>query len=173
MPDAPAPARLLVLTAEIVSAHAGNNELDPAELPGLIRAVHDALAASGPTQAEARPEPAVPVRRSVFKDAVVCLECGLRFRSIKRHLATEHGLTPEQYRARWGLSRDYPMVAPDYAAIRSRMAKQIGLGRKGAPDGGAEAPEPVSEPLPTEEPAPPAPAERRGRRKAAAPPDAG
>ena len=130
----PAPARLLGLTARIVAAHAGRNPVAPEQLPALIRDVHRALGglgqgATAATEA-ARPEPAVPIRRSVRHDRVICLECGAAMTMLKRHLGTEHGLTPEAYRERWGLGRDYPVVAPDYAQVRSGLAKARGLGRK-------------------------------------------
>jgi len=136
----PAPARLLGLTAEIVSAHASRNQVAPDQLPELIRSVHRALGGLGqgetvPTEV-ARPEPAVSIKRSVQHDRITCLECGARMKMLKRHLAGEHGLTPEGYRERWGLPRKYPMVAPDYAAVRSGLAKARGLGRKrGSPPG--------------------------------------
>ena len=177
-PDPASPDRLLALTAQIVSAQVGNNKVGTAELPELVRAVHASLATLGRTPAEAepaRPTPAVPVRRSVRPDAITCLECGARMKVLKRHLANDHGLTPEGYRARWGLPADYPLVAPDYADTRSRLAKQAGLGvgrkRVPAPEAGPEAaaaaPEPEAETVPVEEPAPPPAAKRRGRRKAA------
>lgn len=143
--------RLLALTARIVSAQVRGTKLGAAELPGLVQSVYRALdeLTRDPAEVEPpRPEPAVPVRRSVRPDAIACLECGARFRILKRHLATDHGLTPEGYRARWGLPADYPMVAPDYADARSRLAKQAGLGRKRAPEADAEADIPAAEPEP-------------------------
>lgn len=182
-PDPASPVRLLALTAQIVSAQVRGNEVGAAELPRLVEAVHRALdgLARDPAEAGApRPEPAVPVRRSVRPDAITCLVCGRRFKAIKRHLAADHGLTPDEYRARWGLPADYPMVAPDYADARSRLAKQAGLGRTRTPDAettgstpataaapGAEAaPEPRPGASPDEGSAPPP--KRRGRRKATA-----
>ena len=174
-PDPASPAHVLALTAQIVSAQVRGNKLGAAELPRLIQAVRGTLdgLARGPAEAEApRPEPAVPVRRSVRPDAIICLVCGRRFKAIKRHLAADHGLTPEEYRAHWGLPADYPMVAPDYADTRSRLAKQFGLGRKHAPEvepgvavAQADA-ESEAEAAPAEEPAPLPAAKRRGRRKA-------
>ena len=179
-PDPASPARVLALTAQIVSAQVRGNKLGTAELPGLIQAVRGTLdgLARGPAEAEAfRPEPAVPVRRSVRPDAITCLVCGRRFKAIKRHLTADHGLTPEGYRAHWGLPADYPLVAPDYADTRSRLAKQAGLGRKRAPEPEMEpevaAVAPESETVPAEEPAPPLAAKRRGRRKAGAAPGVG
>ncbi len=147
----PSPARLLDLTARIVSAHAGHNPITAERLPELIRGVHRALGGLGQksTPAEpARPEPAVPIRRSVRPDRITCLECGGRFSMLKRHLAADHEMTPESYRARWGLPRDYPMVAPDYAAMRSSLAKQIGLGRKRAGVEAEDAPPSAATPEP-------------------------
>ena len=121
------------LTADIVSAFVRKNAVPMAELPGLIGTVHAALNeldGAGATAAEEPAQPAVPVRRSVRDDAITCLECGKAFKSIKRHLNTAHSLTPDEYRSRFGLKPDYPMVAPDYAAQRSRLATEIGLGRK-------------------------------------------
>jgi predicted transcriptional regulator len=124
---------LLDKTAEIISAYVGHNSIAVADLPQLIRSVYAALArlveAGAPALGEAA-TPAVTVKRSVAPDYIVCLEDGKRFKSLKRHLRTTHKMTPEQYRLRWGLMADYPMVAPSYAAERSRLAKAIGLGRK-------------------------------------------
>jgi predicted transcriptional regulator len=120
------------LTAEIVSAYVGNNALSREELASLIINVHDALLkASKPPEPEPAPQdPAVPIRSSVKPDFIVCLEDGRRFKSLKRHLNSDHGMTPDEYRAKWSLKRDYPMVAPSYAATRSHLAKSIGFGRK-------------------------------------------
>ncbi|RMD88955.1 MAG: transcriptional regulator [Alphaproteobacteria bacterium] len=134
---------LVELTAEIVSAYASNNHFSPTELPDLIKRVHAALAsveAEGESEAEegsleSAPEepraPAVPVNASVSDEAITCLECGKSFKTLKRHLMTEHGLDPESYRQRWHLSKDYPLVAPSYSRRRSQTAKAIGLGQKG------------------------------------------
>jgi predicted transcriptional regulator len=130
MAEKPIDPAILELTAQIVSAHAANNELGASALPGAIRAVYDTLANIGqapPPPAE-RAQPAVPIRKSVFPDYIICLEDGKRLKMLKRHLATSYNLTPEQYRAKWGLDASYPMVAPNYAERRSELAKQIGLG---------------------------------------------
>jgi predicted transcriptional regulator len=130
MAEKPIDPAILGLTAQIVSAHAANNELGASALPGAIRTVYDALANIGqapPAPAE-RAQPAVPIRKSVFPDYIICLEDGKRLKMLKRHLATSYNLTPEQYRAKWGLDASYPMVAPNYAERRSELAKQIGLG---------------------------------------------
>jgi predicted transcriptional regulator len=123
---------LITLTSDIVAAHVSNNSVAVDEVPTLISTVYGALAGLGglaPAAAEV-PEPAVSVRSSVKKDHVVCLDCGKKMKMLKRHLSTEHGMTPEEYRARWNLGADYPMVAPDYAATRRDLAVKIGLGRK-------------------------------------------
>jgi predicted transcriptional regulator len=130
MAEKPIDPAILGLTAQIVSAHAANNEVGASALPGAIRAVYDTLANVGqapPVPAE-RPQPAVPIRKSVFPDYIICLEDGKRLKMLKRHLATSYNLTPEQYRSKWGLDASYPMVAPHYAERRSELAKQIGLG---------------------------------------------
>jgi predicted transcriptional regulator len=125
-------AELLKLTAEIVAAHVSNNTLTAAELPQLISQVHSSLSDTGKaSSAEERPAPAVPVKKSVLADYIVCLEDGKKLKMLKRHLKTSYDLTPEQYRERWGLPSDYPMVAPNYAKRRSALAKEIGLGKRG------------------------------------------
>ncbi|MBR0641413.1 MucR family transcriptional regulator [Plastoroseomonas hellenica] len=123
---------LLALTAEIVAAHVANNSVTQSDLPALIQNVHRTLAGLGEPSAppEEKRQPAVPIKRSITPDYLICLEDGRKLKSMKRHLITSFGLTPEQYRERWGLPRDYPMVAPNYSARRSAMAKQIGLGSK-------------------------------------------
>ena len=122
---------LITLTADIVTAHVANNNVDGAALPGLISSVYGALAGLGTAAVvEAKPEPAVSVRSSVKADHIVCLECGQKMKMLKRHLSTDHGLSPEDYKARFGLAADYPLVAPDYAEKRRELAKKIGLGRK-------------------------------------------
>lgn len=121
------------LTADIVSAYVGNNPLPASGLPDLIASVSASVRklAGGVAVKESAPQtPAVNPKRSVFPDHIVCLEDGKKFKSLKRHLSTDHGLTPDEYRAKWGLPADYPMVAPNYAASRSELAKSIGLGRK-------------------------------------------
>ena len=122
---------VLGLTAQIISAHVANNAVSPDALPALIQEVYKTLAAVGkePAQPE-RPQPAVPVKRSVFHDHIVCLEDGKKLKMLKRHLKTAYKMTPDQYRERWGLGPDYPMVAPDYAKHRSSLAKKIGLGTR-------------------------------------------
>ena len=123
--------KIVRLTARIVSAHIANNNVSVDQLPGLIRDVHQALATVGQAPAEPlKTEPAVDVKKSVFPDHIICLECGASMKMLKRHLATDHQLTPDQYRAKWGLPPTYPMVAPEYAATRSQLAKDSGLGRK-------------------------------------------
>ncbi|MBI1186891.1 MAG: MucR family transcriptional regulator [Alphaproteobacteria bacterium] len=124
-------ADLVEMTADIVSAYVSGNQIDAAEIPALIRTVFAALRDVGdhPTAEEDRTqEPAVPIKRSVMPDFIVCLEDGKKFKSLKRHLRTRYGMTPEEYRAKWGLSHDYPMVAPNYAKARSDLAKRMGLG---------------------------------------------
>ena len=123
---------LITLTSDIVAAHVSNNSVGVEDVPALIRNVHEALAGLGDAASaqEARPEPAVSVRASVKKEHIVCLEDGKKMKMLKRHLMTEHGMTPEEYRQRWDLPSDYPMVAPAYAETRRDLAKKIGLGRK-------------------------------------------
>jgi len=122
---------VLGLTAQIVSAHVAKNAVEPDKLPELIREVYRTLATVGEEPVEAaRPKPFVPVNKSVFPDYVVCLEDGKKMKMMKRHLMTDHQLTPDQYRARWGLPSSYPMVAANYAKTRSALAKKIGLGQK-------------------------------------------
>jgi len=124
-------ADLLSLTAKIVSAHVSNNSVEASALASLIQIVHKTLANIGEEEVPVEKlVPAVPVKKSVFADYIVCLEDGKKLKMLKRHLATSYNMTPDQYRERWGLSSDYPMVAPDYAAKRSELAKSIGLGRK-------------------------------------------
>jgi predicted transcriptional regulator len=136
------------LTADIVSAYVTNNTIESAQLAKLIEEVHLALVRA--PQAAAEPEqkplvPAVPIKKSITPDYIVSLEDGRKFKSLKRHLAGTYGLTPDEYRAKWGLPRDYPMVAPNYAKARSDLAKRMGLGRKSGDQ----------------------PAKRRGRKRAA------
>jgi predicted transcriptional regulator len=122
------------MTADIVSAYVGNNTVSAAELPALIQSVHRALAgvSGGAEVVEAAPrDPAVPIRRSITPDFIICLEDGRKFKSLKRHLRTKYNMSPEEYRAKWGLPKDYPMVAPNYAKARSDLAKQMGLGQGG------------------------------------------
>ncbi len=126
-------ADLIELSSEIVAAYVGHNALSASDLPKLITDVYQALRTLGTGVAASElepPKPAVNVRRSVTPDYIVCLEDGKKFKSLKRHLMTHHQLTPQQYREKWGLPADYPMVAPTYSATRSSLAKTSGLGRK-------------------------------------------
>ncbi len=133
---------LISLTSDIVTAHVANNNVDVDTLPALIENVYTALSGLGTEKVVEEPlEPAVPIRQSVKPDYLVCLEDGKKMKMLKRHLMTAYGMTPEEYRNRWGLPVDYPMVAPNYAEKRRQLAKDIGLGRK--------------------------PGQRRGRKKAA------
>ncbi|PHR21187.1 MAG: transcriptional regulator [Sphingopyxis sp.] len=122
---------LITLTSDIVAAHVSNNSVAVSDLPLIISSVHGALAGlSGQAAEQARPEPAVPIKSSIKPDYVVCLEDGKKLKMLKRHLMTHYGMTPEDYRAKWGLPNDYPMVAPNYAEKRRQLAKAIGLGKK-------------------------------------------
>ncbi|MER9483859.1 MucR family transcriptional regulator [Mesorhizobium sp. M0195] len=124
---------LIELTADVVSAYISNNPVPVGDLPALIGQVHAALkgtAAGVTAQKPVALMPAVPIRKSVTPDYIISLEDGKKFKSLKRHLSIHHGLTPDEYRAKWGLPADYPMVAPNYAAARSALAKTMGLGRK-------------------------------------------
>lgn len=124
---------LAELTAEIVAAYVSNNSVASADLPRIIRDVNVALVKTSAEGAEPEPEqqqPAVAIRKSITPDAIVCLECGKKFKSLKRHIRTDHDMTPEEYRGKWTLKSDYPMVAPNYAKARSDLAKTMGLGRK-------------------------------------------
>ena len=121
------------LTASITSAYVGNNHLTTAELPALITSIHAALetAAKGPIEKPVEGQvPAVPLKKSLTPDHIICLEDGKKFKSLKRHLRTTYDMTPEQYRSKWGLPVDYPMVAPNYAKTRSELAKSMGLGQQ-------------------------------------------
>ena len=149
---------ILEFAAQIVSAHVSNNSVQANALPDLIQQVYKALTMVGaePTPVE-KLEPAVPLKKSVFPDYIVCLEDGKKLKMLKRHLMTSYGMTPEAYRERWGLPSNYPMVAPNYAERRSALAKSIGLGRKPAGSGDEAAQEPAE---PVAKPA------RRGRKPA-------
>jgi predicted transcriptional regulator len=130
--DAPSGDELMRLGAEIVAAYVSRNAVPVDAVPGIIRSVHEALEGLGrePTPApETRPKPAVPISKSVQHDYIVCLEDGKKLKMLKRYLRSRYDMSPEEYRRRWGLPPDYPMVAPAYAARRSDFAKQIGLGR--------------------------------------------
>ena len=124
---------LIELTAEVVAAYVSNNPVPAGELPNLIADIHAALGRVG-TAAEPAPvdkqKPAVNPKKSIHDDYLICLEDGKKFKSLKRHLMTHYGMTPEEYREKWGLDPSYPMVAPNYAAARSQLAKKMGLGRK-------------------------------------------
>lgn len=121
---------LLRLTSEVAAAYVGNNVLATAQLPEVIRTIHTSLAALQGVKVSGEPPiPAVPIKKSVTPDYIVCLEDGRKLKMLKRHLRTTYGMTPEEYRKKWGLAPDYPMVAPNYAAQRSAFAKKIGLGR--------------------------------------------
>ena len=128
-------SELLALTAEIVAAHVGNNAVGAGEVGALIQSVFDTLRGLASVEPAVSVEltPAVPIRRSVTDDHIVCLEDGKRFKMLKRHLMTGHDMTPQEYRLKWGLKPDYPMVASNYAAKRTELALKIGLGRKAAP----------------------------------------
>jgi predicted transcriptional regulator len=153
MSDKPEQANLLSLTAQIVSAHVANNSVQANALSELINHVYQALTSVGSAPiSAAKPEPAVPIKKSVFPDYLICLEDGKKLKMLKRHLMTSYGMTAEEYRVRWDLPENYPMVAPNYAQKRSTLAKAIGLGRK---------PAPVAAPPPVEETRAPA---KRGRK---------
>lgn len=125
---------MISLSADLVAAYVSNNPLPVSDLPGLIAATHAALLGLG-KDAQPIPEklvPAVSIKKSITPDAIICLEDGRAFKSLKRHLSVKYDLTPEQYRAKWGLPPDYPMTAPNYAEARSQLAKSLGLGRKAA-----------------------------------------
>ena len=132
MDNAGQPGDLLALTTEIVAAHVSNNTVSLTDLPQLINQVYNSLANIGNVAAPPpeRPQPAVSVKKSVHPDYIVCLEDGKKLKMLKRHLKTAYNMTPEGYRERWGLGPDYPMVAPNYARQRSRLAKEIGLGTR-------------------------------------------
>ncbi len=132
MADQPVSMEVLGLTAQIVAAHVSNNAVPTDNLPSLIHDIYRALSGMGREvpAAQEKPAPAVPVKKSIFPDYLVCLEDGKKLKMLKRHLSTAYGMTPEQYREKWGLAADYPMVAPSYAKHRSSLAKQIGLGTK-------------------------------------------
>ena len=133
MPDQTSHSDLLALTTEIVSSHVANNTVAQSDISGLIEQVFRTLANLGggaPLSAD-RPQPAVPIKKSITPEYIICLEDGKKLKMLKRHLKTAYGMTPEDYRERWGLPADYPMVAPSYAKQRSRLAKDIGLGTKG------------------------------------------
>ncbi|NBB82969.1 MAG: MucR family transcriptional regulator [Alphaproteobacteria bacterium] len=132
MSEEPKNEDLMALTTQIVAAHVSNNSVAMGDLPPLIEQVYKTLSTVGkeqPAEPE-RPQPAVPIKKSVTPDYLVCLEDGKKLKMLKRHLKTQYDMTPEEYRERWGLPSDYPMVAPNYAKQRSALAKEIGLGTK-------------------------------------------
>lgn len=131
--DEVAKTELVGLTAEIVSAYVSNNDVVATDLPALILDIHQALSRATNNSAPVEREelrPAIPIKRSVTPDYIICLEDGKKFKSLKRHLRTHYNLSPEEYREKWGLPHDYPMVAPNYAAARSALAKKMGLGTR-------------------------------------------
>ena len=133
MSDNIAASNYIELAADIVSAYVSNNSVPTSELPTLINEVHTALLRVGGGTVEIpveAPKPAIPVKKSVTPDYIICLEDGKKFKSLKRHLRTQYNMTPEQYREKWGLPVDYPMVAPNYAVARSQLAKEMGLGQQ-------------------------------------------
>ncbi|WP_428649888.1 MucR family transcriptional regulator [Roseibium sp.] len=133
MTDSPVDANLIDLTADIVSAYVSNNTVASTDLPSLINEVYGALQKTATASSDPEPEPlkpAVPVKKSVMPDYIICLEDGKKFKSLKRHLRTHYNMTPEEYREKWDLGADYPMVAPNYAAARSELAKKMGLGQQ-------------------------------------------
>ncbi len=131
MAENPSSNQILAMTTEIVVSHVANNAVAVGDLHNLIQQVYATLATvPGEAAGSARPKPTVPVKKSVTPDYIVCLEDGKKLKMLKRHLTTSYGMTPDEYRERWGLPADYPMVAPNYAAQRSALAKKIGLGRK-------------------------------------------
>ncbi len=167
MPTEDQKKTLLELTVQIVSAHVGKNQIAPAALPALIEQVHAALRSVGQEQtpiAAEKQQPFVAAKRSIFPDYIICLEDGRKLKTLKRHLRSTFGLSPEQYREKWGLAPDYPMVAPNYAQHRSRLAKQLGLGRKQQDAVEAEEAEEVE--LTQEPVSAPAPEPREPRRRA-------
>jgi predicted transcriptional regulator len=128
-----ASSNYIELAADIVSAYVSNNSVPTGDLPGLISEVHLALAKVGNGGVDApaeAPKPAIAIKKSVTPDYIICLEDGKKFKSLKRHLRTQYNMTPEQYREKWGLAPDYPMVAPNYAKARSELAKEMGLGQQ-------------------------------------------
>ncbi|MBE7201886.1 MAG: MucR family transcriptional regulator [Parafilimonas terrae] len=159
MSDSESDLELVEMAAEIVSAYVRNNSVPASELPQLLQSVHSSLGkivkGPEPEPVKEAPQPKVSVKKSVTDDFIICLEDGKHFKSLKRHLQSEHGMTPQEYRAKWNLPKDYPMVAPAYANARSSLAKSLGLGRKSGADAVAAEAEP--------EPAVEAKPRRRGR----------
>ncbi len=130
MPDDKPTAEFLELTTTIVASHVSHNAMPAADLPRLIATVHETLATLGTEEAAGKPKPAVSIKQSVKPEYIVCLDDGKKLKMLKRHLKSAYNMTPDEYRQKWGLPSDYPMVAPKYAAVRSKLAKKIGLGRK-------------------------------------------
>ncbi|MEP1145462.1 MAG: MucR family transcriptional regulator [Henriciella sp.] len=131
MADVISKTELLDMTTAVVSSFVSNNPISPNDLPELMRSVHSKLTELGDDQSPpARPDPAVPIKKSITQNHIICLEDGKKLKMLKRYIRTRYNLTPDEYRARWGLPADYPMVAPEYADRRSRFAKEIGLGKK-------------------------------------------
>ena len=174
MSEAQPDLNIVEMAAEIVSAYVRNNSVPASELPSLLQSIHDSLGnilnGSKPEPVKEPLQPKIAIKKSVTNEFIVCLEDGKRFKSLKRHLHSEHGLSPQEYREKWGLGKDYPMVAPAYADARSNLAKTMGLGRKAsAPAAEMPAPEPEPEAAKEPEMAEAAPVKkRRGRAKAAA-----
>lgn len=135
MDEADSKSQVIAMTADIVSAFVANNSVAANDLPNLIKATHSALAGISigeiPQASAEKQEPAVSIRKSISPDFLICLEDGRKFKSLRRHLRTKYNLSPEDYRAKWGLPKDYPMVAPNYAKARSDLAKSMGLGQGG------------------------------------------
>ena len=158
--------RLLGFAAQIVSAHVSKNAVAAQELPPLIERVYEALRNAGaePAAEPARPEPAAPIKKSVFPDYLICLEDGKKLKMLKRHLRTAYNMSPEEYRKRWGLPAEYPMVAPNYAKHRSTLAREIGLGTRRRAAAPADAPEPAARPRAARGPARKGPVARKRAR---------
>jgi predicted transcriptional regulator len=161
--------KLLELTTEIVASYVGNNTVATSDLPSLISNVFTTLSSAGQPEVKKpeAPTPAVPVNRSIRPDYMVCLEDGKKLKMLKRYLATRYDMTPEDYRRRWGLPPDYPMVAPAYASRRSELAKSLGLGRKPAATAAPEPPPPAPRQAEAAPASRPRPARVGGRRKMA------
>ncbi len=135
VPDNLSHSDVMQMTTQVVVAYVGHNSVGEAEIPEVIKSVYASLAGlNSPTEAvaKAKEKPAVPIKKSITPDYLICLEDGMKFKMLKRHLRATYGLSPDDYRARWGLGSDYPMVAPNYAKLRSALAKQIGLGKSRA-----------------------------------------
>ncbi len=162
----PAPANYIEVVADLVSAYVSNNSMRASDLPDFIASIHASIQQLAAGQVETPPAPppvpAVPIKKSLTQDHIICLEDGKKFRSLKRHLGTVYNMTPDEYRTKWGLPKDYPMVAPGYSEIRSKLAKDIGLGQQRSET--AEAPSTAPAPAAAEPEAP----KTRGRKRAVA-----